>query len=221
MRDKLNSVFIFAVGAAIGSAVTWKFVKTKYERIAQEEIDSVKEVYSNRQSEPTEDDTESESKRYLKEVAEPFAEGLADGLMNGQISIQDYAKKLQDMGYTNYSGNSRPTVESAEKIEKDVVAPYVIDPDEFGEQEGYGTSYLTYYADGILAYDDNDEIVEDVGSIVGDDFSDHFGDYEDNVVHIRNDEEGYDYEITKDLRKYIDVVHKSPHQAEDEWDETK
>ena len=32
----------FATGAIAGSVVTWCFVKKKYERIAQEEIDSVK-----------------------------------------------------------------------------------------------------------------------------------------------------------------------------------
>lgn len=221
MRNTLNSVFIFAAGAIIGSAVTWKFVRTKYERIAQEEIDSVKEVYSHRQSEPTEGDTESESKRFLKEIAEPFAEGLAEGLTGDQLSISDYAKKLQGIGYTNYSGNSRSAVEPEQKVDKDVATTYVIDPDEFGEQEGYGTAYLTYYADSVLAYDDNDEIIEDVGSIVGDDFSEHFGDFEENVVHIRNDDERYYYEITKDLRNYTDVVNKGPHRAEDEWDEMK
>ena len=46
MKSTLNNVLIFAVGAAIGSAATWYFVKTKYERIAQEEIDSVKEEFS-------------------------------------------------------------------------------------------------------------------------------------------------------------------------------
>ena len=40
----LNKILIFSVGAAIGSVITWKLVKTKYERIAQEEIDSGKEV---------------------------------------------------------------------------------------------------------------------------------------------------------------------------------
>lgn len=48
MSETISKLFIFAVGAAIGSAVTWKLVKTKYEKIAQEEIDSVKEVFSNR-----------------------------------------------------------------------------------------------------------------------------------------------------------------------------
>lgn len=43
---KLSNVVIFAIGAAIGSLATWKFVKTKYEKIANEEIESVKEIFS-------------------------------------------------------------------------------------------------------------------------------------------------------------------------------
>ena len=45
MNNTFKNVLIFAAGAFIGSAVTWKLVKTKYEKIAQEEIDSVKDFY--------------------------------------------------------------------------------------------------------------------------------------------------------------------------------
>lgn len=44
-KEVLNNAIAFAVGAAIGAAVTWKFVKTKYERLADEEIESVKETF--------------------------------------------------------------------------------------------------------------------------------------------------------------------------------
>lgn len=46
MNQKLINVLMFTAGAAIGSLVTWKVVKAKYEQIAQEEIDSVKETWS-------------------------------------------------------------------------------------------------------------------------------------------------------------------------------
>ena len=52
-KSILSKVFIFAVGAAIGSAVTWKLVKTKYEKIANEEIESVKEIYGAKRVEKT------------------------------------------------------------------------------------------------------------------------------------------------------------------------
>ena len=48
MSNKLISIGAFVVGAAIGSVVTWKIVKTKYEQFAQEQIDSVKEVFARR-----------------------------------------------------------------------------------------------------------------------------------------------------------------------------
>ena len=46
MNNKVFGTILFTAGAIIGSLVTWKVVKTKYEDIAQEEIDSVKEEYT-------------------------------------------------------------------------------------------------------------------------------------------------------------------------------
>ena len=45
MNKTLTNAIMFTIGAAIGSLVTWKVIKTKYERVSQEEIDSVKEEY--------------------------------------------------------------------------------------------------------------------------------------------------------------------------------
>ena len=207
MRNTLNSVLIFAAGAIIGSAVTWKFIKTKYEKMAQEEIDSVKEVYSRDRSEP-EKDTEEEAD--IPKVSS-----------SEQTTIMEYAKMLDGMGYTNYSSNSKSSIESTKKThEKKARGPYVINPDEFGEPDDYSTVFLNYYADEVVAYDNDDEIFEDADKILGANFSDHFGDYEPDVVYIRNDEERCDYEICRDLRKYLDIIAESPHEAEDEWNGT-
>ena len=43
-KSIFGKLFIFAVGAAIGSAVTWKFVETKYKKLADEDIASYKEM---------------------------------------------------------------------------------------------------------------------------------------------------------------------------------
>ena len=48
MSEGLKNTIIFAVGALVGSAVTWKLLKTKYEQIANEEIASVKETYAKK-----------------------------------------------------------------------------------------------------------------------------------------------------------------------------
>ena len=44
--NKTVNFMIFVVGAAVGSIVTWRYIDKKYEQIAQEEIDSVNEVFA-------------------------------------------------------------------------------------------------------------------------------------------------------------------------------
>ena len=43
-KDLLSKVLLFISGACVGSVVTWKLIEKKYQQIAQEEIDSVKEA---------------------------------------------------------------------------------------------------------------------------------------------------------------------------------
>ena len=51
---------------------------------------------------------------------------------------------------------------------------------------------------------------------VGEDFEEHFGDYEEDSVFVRNDELGLDYEILRDMRNFSDVVKNHSHHTEDE-----
>lgn len=197
MRSSLLINFLtFTAGAAVGSVVTWKLIKTKYEQIAQEEIDSVKESFSNKPNyEGPEDSDEAER------ANEP-----------NPTDIREYASKLQSEGYTDYSNvnNSKPEKKTvADNVEK----PYVISPEEYGDIEEYDCIELTYYEDGVLT-DDGDEIIDDVDAIVGEGSLETFGDYEDDSVHVRNDRLKCDYEILRDPRKYSDVHKPSPHRAE-------
>ena len=83
----------------------------------------------------------------------------------------------------------------------------------FVDDEEYEQISLTYYADGVLA-DENDEVIEDVEDAVGIDSLNHFGEYEDDSVFVRNDARKCDYEILLDQRTYSEVVEDMPHQME-------
>lgn len=85
-----------------------------------------------------------------------------------------------------------------------VSAPYIITPEQLGDIEAYDVTTLYYYADGALV-NLNDEIVEDVEGTVGLDFAEHFGEFEDDSVCIRNEAHECDYEILKDPRIYADI----------------
>lgn len=81
--------------------------------------------------------------------------------------------------------------------------PYVIAPEEFGECD-YATISLTYYADGIVANEKNKPI-RNVDELIGEESLDHFGEYEEDSVFVRNDKLRIDYEILKDYREYSEI----------------
>ncbi len=83
--------------------------------------------------------------------------------------------------------------------------PYTIRPEEFGARDDYKTETLSYYADGVLAYYTSDDIVEEVGALVGGDALNSFGEYEDDAVFVRNEATKTDYEIIRDPGNYKDL----------------
>lgn len=174
----------FVAGATLGSLATWIFIKKKYEQIAQEEINSVKEVYSNRKPKTEKKDDEEDIQVDEKEVAE-------------------YEKIIESIGYSKYSDISKS---KAKTEHDDSERPYVIRPEEFGELDGYEMISLTHYSDGVLADDDNQKMADDeVDEVVGADYAGHFGEYEDDSVFVRNDRLKCDYEILLDQRKYSEL----------------
>ena len=190
----------FVVGAITGSIATWYFAKKKYERIAQEEIDSVKEVFARKEF-------DSRVKETTK-AGEEIAKGLNDGI---RLAAEQAKDKPDLMRYTAMVQKYGGTVEEKEAPMNEKI-PYVIPPEEFGEFDDYERISLTYYADGVLT-DENDEIVDDVEEIVGDGL-DHFGEYEDDSVFVRCDERKCDYEILLDQRNFSEVADRRPHPVE-------
>lgn len=181
--NKTAGIVAFVAGVAIGSGATWYFLKDKYEKLAQEEIDSVKEVFSNRYSEKNEK-PESSNGQDTEQKDEVDKPNYVDYSTANDILTKKY--KTED-------------VESEELDGK----PYVIPPSDFGMEDDYGEISLTYYADHILA-DENGDMVEDVENTVGFESLSHFGEYEDDAVCVRNDRLKCDYEILIDNDRYED-----------------
>lgn len=212
--NKIKAIVVFISGAAIGSAATWYYTKKKYESIATEEINSVKEVFSRREN-PLENNSEE-----LNDP-EPENQELQEkaNLAKDKPNIIDYASKIQDLGYSPDEGetNEETEVEEVPKMREDITKrnpnPYVISPDDFAENEEYDVISITYYADKILA-DDNDELIEDVEGVVGFESLSTFGDYDDNAVFVRNERLQTDFEILLDPRKYLDVLKDKPYLME-------
>lgn len=192
MSNTLSKVLIFAAGAAIGSIVTWRILKPKYERLVEEEIESVRKAFGVNEAPPEDKPTEESDVVDFAELAKQADEEAR------RKRLQEYNDIIQREKYNS-------SIEREEHMSMD--EPYVITPEEFDEHEDYSTEFLTYYANGVLVKDIYDEIVPDreIPELVGRESLEHFGDYEDELVHVRNDRLKCDFEISIDTKKYIDV----------------
>ena len=201
MNTTMSNAVAFTIGVATGASVTYILIKKHFKKIADDEIDTMREYFQNKRAEGIDAIEEEPDDAEVKEARDEHQED--------KPNIREYASLIKKENYTNYSDTTADKKKEVDDVEK----PYVITPEEFGELD-YSTISLTYYSDGVLTYE-SDELVEDVDDIVGADFAEHFGEYEDDSVFIRNDRMKTDFEILVDKRNYSDVVETNPHSAED------
>ena len=198
---------IFATGAIVGAAVAAKAVREKYQQEAEEEIAEMREYYRELKKEATKvDTTEDDTKEESKEEFKPIEE-LAEA--EGIIKDKGY------VNYTNYNDTDYNENNKEEQVDEDEI--YIIDPEEFGGENGeYDTATLTYFKDGVLA-DEVDEIVT-YNVIGGEENLQPFKDYPDcTAVYVRDDNIMVDYEILRDPYQYDEYKmdlsdDKPPHQ---------
>ena len=193
MNSKVAFIIGSVVGVGIGAAGTYSYFKDKYEKLAEEDFNSRRVFDEDKKDEPV----------------EPVVEKTADSRTVDKPSIAEYAAILQKEGYVNYSDMQ----DKKQKQEIAVDRPYVIQPSDFGEFDDYEKISLTYTADGVLL-DDMNEIVDDIEETVGEDSLEHFGEYEDDSVYVRNDAKKCDYEILLDQRNYQEIFETHPHRTE-------
>ena len=192
----MKNLLCFVTGAAIGSVVTWKLIEKKYKDLADEEIESVIETFKNRKPRITKDNVKETVEKVINKYKEP-KEIVEDIVTAERYSIEN-EEEIDEDDESNYTVN----------IDNDdtVITPYVIEPERFGEYNEYGTKTLTYYADNVLTDEiDNPITLEEMVTMIGPDALDHFGEYEDDSVYIRDEMNEMDYEILKSEKKFSEI----------------
>lgn len=190
----MKNLFIFLAGAATGSIITWKLIEKKYKNLADEEIESVKKVFKEKQEK-------------------------INNIGNSKNNFETYKDIIKDLNNNekdeyNEIANSYSNEETTEddKVEEKEISnnsadhskPYIISPEEYGELYGYDTKSWTYYADDILV-DEYDQIVEDPELYIGDALK-HFGEYEEDSIHVRDEVSATDYEILRVTEEFSKIL---------------
>ena len=210
MNNKVFGAIIFTAGAVIGSLVTWKVIKTKYEDIAQEEIDSVKEEYTRlmvSMKKKLNDSVTYKDDNNEDDRSEKDTDNIDDSIMTNYNEIVKSYRSSDDEENTQNEKEGEEKEEDNDGVSY-MEAPYVISPDDFGSVPGYNVEPLDYFADGILA--DGWGVELDIAETIGEDAVNHFGDYDDDVVYVRNEQTKLEYEVTRDPRTYAEAVRTNP-----------
>lgn len=209
MNKTVIGIISFAAGAAIGSVATFMSIKNKYEQIAKEEIEEVREVYMN-------------AIRKTKDVDDEHEESAPINEAPKVAELKSYKDVMNESGYINYGNITEAEVEEMVKEKtKEIVEecndilkktedkvnknkPYVIHPDDFGDD--YNTITLVYYKDDVVTTYDTGEVLTDkeVEDLIGEESLSHFGEYEEDSVIVRNDARKIDYEILRSEETYSD-----------------
>ena len=185
----LSKFVAFAFGAAVGSVITWKLVEAKYRQIADEEIESVREVYAKVYGDSTEESEDED------EEDQEIYDGLVQDL--GYSSDEDEKKETETEKETRKESEG-------EEDEDDMVRPYVIEEEDF-DDIGYETESLYYYDDGVLIYSITEEVINNIDELVGEDSIKQLLESGEDYIYVRNDELGTDFEILRDRRNFSEV----------------
>lgn len=208
MNKEAIGLLSFTAGAAVSAALTLYFMSDRYEKKLRSDIKETRKLYK----ESLDTRMEALPHQYAEasiyqddERANEFESGVID-IKNEQNLI---SKDNHCIDYTSYSEQEPQELDEADSAavstEPAEETPYVITPDDFGEldMEGYDSLTFHYYLDNVLT-DDRDDLLDSFET-VGFDFMNHFGEYDDNVVYIRNDKLMADYEILAEDCRYDDI----------------
>lgn len=208
----MKKVFIFLAGAAIGSVVTYKLTERKFNKLIDEEIESVKETFKERLAKAMETQPDKEEPNKIVNINNYIGEKGTAGDDKGN---PEYQKKMEELGYATgidmaEEGTESQQVEEDESdytvevpVGREKVPPYVITEEEFGEY-GNEEETLMFYADGKLV-DENEELIVDPESIIGDALSEFYNDPYKESVYVRDENNEKDFVILKSEKTYQEV----------------
>lgn len=191
MKKEFTYFVIFAIGTAVGSIASMKYFKTKYERIADEEIESVKKSITQL----------IKNSDILNKKLDGNPKNNSNSTSDDTKGKETLNKVVNKLDYTSFSKSDTKEEVKDDKPEGDL--PYIIPPEQVGEDD-YECNTYTLYSDGVLTDELNDVVEEeDLAYLIGSrDVFKHIDDYGNGAVYVRNDFLETDFEIIRCLEAY-------------------
>lgn len=190
MKTKFYCAVSFAIGGISGFLFANHVLKEKYDKIVEEEVESIKASFRKYQ---IDQEAEKESEEEIEAVK------------------QEYEELVDNLGYSTISEDM---VEESPEPNENEVHHMIISEDQFGKIEDYETITLLLLQDGVMVDDDYDRMSdEEIQWAIGDVDLKAFAKSDAETMYIRNNRIKVYYEIVKDDQTYAEVVQSKPYLA--------
>lgn len=213
-------ILSYICGAVAGSVGTYFVMRRRMEQKIEAEVEAFKKEYSEKhnvigkiiEKEETEAGINFTAQINKDEVAERIVE-LNKKKKQDIMAARDISQRM------NYNAFSKPPkeedVDTGDEEYEDMVQddhpkegpaekPYTITPDQFiNDCPFYDKITLEYFEDGVLANALTEEIIEDIDGAIGFKSLEKFGEFEEDVVFVRNEQDSSDYEVILQHRPFV------------------
>lgn len=180
----------FATGIGCGILATRSYFDKKYQAIADEEIESMRDVLDRKRE-------ERENEKATEAMVHDYHRQVDNYVSSVPPATNDIVKKVEKESQKNVG----PTEEDG---------PFEIDTEAWLNDGFFDKLGMTYFAgDGVLVLDDiatdSTGPFAEVEDTIGIDIFEDFINSEELEIFVRNPDTGIDYDVVKDFRSYNDV----------------
>ena len=191
MKEAVIKIAIFSFGVGVGVLGSIKYFDQKYQKLADEEIESVKQ---------------SMHRWTMKQDLGPLEEktDIPETPVKDTLTSYSSAVDLETKNYSEYYAPKK--VEEAQTLSPKEDEPFDISVEEYEEDNEFQKVTLNLYLeDGILCYEESEGLAEENGT-VGAENLDDFVRTSFSSAYFRNPKEGIDYEVIKVDGSYKELI---------------
>ena len=205
MNRFVKNILLVGMGGAIGFVTGYYYSKRKYEKLADEEVNEVRNLYLRKLKE---NDDEMDK---LREEAAKINNKIEEYSGKKKVAETEEEKKpskpSQSTNYYKISNGIKEEEKMAEAEnpeEDNPDRPYIITYDEFAnDKNDYLKLSLSYYMDDDTLIDEDGSLA-DIEETVSSDIFNQINEIDDADIYVRNDTLETDFEITKIDGRYHD-----------------
>lgn len=197
----MKGFIYFAGGLVIGAGASFLLCRQYY----QNEMDDLSDYYIRRcKPEPKEDINKDEKKTSYDTVS-----SVKEINKSIKAKTKKAIKKAEAVDYAAFGKKEEGDYMVNEQTELTVNPPkgkkiYMITSDDFVERNNYEKEYLTYFEEDDVFLNENNEVIDNGKKLVDTSNLNKINECDSNVMYVRNEIEGTDFEIIFEDGHYKD-----------------